>query len=89
MSIWLWVLLIHVVELVAFVVFVTFRKNAKLEKIVIKQQEHIASLNILFSQLSDNLAKIDEKIYVDGDGDLNEVFENVKSINDSINSLYN
>ena len=89
MSIWLWVLLIHVVELVAFVVFVTFRKNAKLEKIVRKQQEHIASLNILFSQLSDNLAKIDEKIYVDGDGDLNEVFENVKSINDSINSLYN
>jgi hypothetical protein len=89
MAIWLWVLLIHVVELVAFVVFVTFRKNAKLEKIVRKQQEHIASLNILFSQLSDNLAKIDEKIYVDGDGDLNEVFENVKSINDSINSLYN
>ena len=89
MAIWLWVLLIHTVELVAFVVFVTFKKNAKLEKIVIKQQEHIASLNILFSQLSDNLAKIDEKIYVDGDGDLNEVFENVKSINDSINSLYN
>jgi len=89
MDTWLWVLLIHVVELVAFVVFVTFRKNAKLEKIVRQQQEHIASLNILFSQLSDNLAKIDEKIYVDGDGDLNEVFENVKSINDSINSLYN
>lgn len=77
------------VELVAFVVFVTFRKNTKLERIVKQQQDHIVSLNILFTQLSDNLAKIDEKIYVDGDGELNEVFENVKAINDSINSLYN
>jgi hypothetical protein len=89
MSVWLWVLLIHIVELVAFVVFVTFKKNAKLEKIVEQQQNHIVSLNILFSQLSENLAKVDEKIYIDGDNSLNEVFENIKNINNSINSFYN
>jgi hypothetical protein len=89
MSVWLWVLLIHIVELVAFVVFVTFKKNAKLEKIVEQQQNHIVSLNILFSQLSENLSKVDEKIYIDGDNSLNEVFENIKNINNSINSFYN
>jgi hypothetical protein len=33
------------------------------------------------------MSKIDEKIWVEGDEELGEIFENVKRINQTINSL--
>jgi hypothetical protein len=33
------------------------------------------------------MGKIDEKIWVEGDEELSEVFENIKRINQTINSL--
>ena len=47
----LWVLLIHVVELVAIGVFFVIRKNNKLEQAVVQQQQYIDTLNILFNKV--------------------------------------
>jgi hypothetical protein len=88
MSILLWVLLIHIIELVAIGIFILIRKNIALLKVVDKQQEYINSLNILLSEMNDNLGKIDEKIYVNGDESLIEVFDNIREINETINSFY-
>jgi hypothetical protein len=88
MSVLLWVLLIHIIELVAIGIFILIRKNIALLKVVDKQQEYINSLNILLSEMNDNLGKIDEKIYVNGDESLIEVFENIRQINETINSFY-
>ena len=83
----LWVLLIHLVELVALGVFFIIRKNNKLEQAVNQQRQYIDTLNILFGNLTDSMSKIDEKIWVEGDEELGEIFENVKRINQTINSL--
>jgi hypothetical protein len=83
----LWVLLIHLVELVALGVFFIVRKNNKLEQAVKQQEQYIYTLNILFGDLTDSMSKIDEKIWVEGDAELGEIFENIKRINQTINSL--
>ena len=74
----LWVLLIHLVELVALGVFFIIRKNNKLEQAVNQQRQYIDTLTILFGNLTDSMGKIDEKIWVEGDEELGEVFENIK-----------
>jgi len=83
----LWVLLIHLIELVAIGIFFIIRKNNKLEQAVNQQRQYIDTLNILFGNLTDSMSKIDEKIWVEGDEELGEVFENIKQINRTINSL--
>ena len=81
------ILLIHLVELVAIGIFFIIRKNNKLEQAVKQQEQYINTLNILFGDLTDSMSKIDEKIWVEGDAELGEIFENIKRINQTINSL--
>lgn len=83
----LWVLLIHVVELVAIGIFFIIRKNNKLEQAIVQQQQYIDTLNILFNNLTDSLNKVDEKVWVNEDEELAEVFKNISEINKTINSL--
>jgi len=87
MSVLSWVLLIHFIELVAIGIYFIIRKNIKLEKAVVRQQQYIDTLNILFGNLTDSLNKVDEKVWVDGDEELGEVFESIRQINNTINSL--
>ena len=83
----LWVLLIHLIELVAIGIFFIIRKNNKLEQAVKQQEQYIYTFNILVGNWTDSMSKIDEKIWVEGDEELGEVFENIKQINRTINSL--
>jgi hypothetical protein len=87
MEIALWVLLIHIVELVAIGIFFIIRKNNKLEQAIIQQQQYIDTLNILFNNLTESLDKVDEKVWVNEDEELAEVFKNISEINKTINSL--
>jgi HPt (histidine-containing phosphotransfer) domain-containing protein len=87
MGIALWVLLIHLGELMAIGVFLLIRRNRKLEQALIQQQQYIDTLNILFNNLTESLDKVDEKVWVNEDEELAEVFNNISQINKTINSL--
>jgi HPt (histidine-containing phosphotransfer) domain-containing protein len=87
MEIALWVLLIHLGELMAIGVFLLIRRNRKLEQAIIQQQQYIDTLNILFNNLTESLDKVDEKVWVNEDEELAEVFNNISQINKTINSL--
>jgi hypothetical protein len=85
----LWIAGIHLVELLAIGIFLIVRKNMRLEQILIQQQEQITALDFLFSKLTTSLSAIDEKVWVEGDEELGEVFNDIKEIKDALNSLYN
>jgi hypothetical protein len=85
----LWIAGIHLVELLAIGIFLIVRKNIRLEQILIQQQEQITALDFLFSKLTTSLSAIDEKVWVEGDEELGEVFNDIKEIKDALNSLYN
>jgi hypothetical protein len=85
----LWIAGIHLAELLAIGIFLIIRKNRQLEQILIQQQEQINALDFLFSKLTTSLSAIDEKVWVEGDEELGEVFNDIKEIKDALNSLYN
>ena len=85
----LWIAGIHLAELLATGIFLIIRKNRQLEQILIQQQEQINALDFLFSKLTTSLSAIDEKVWVEGDEELGEVFNDIKEIKDALNSLYN
>jgi len=85
----LWITGIHLIELLAIGIFLIVRKNRKLEQVLTQQQEQINTLDFLFSKLTTSLSAIDEKVWVEGDEELGEVFNDIKEIKDTLNSLYN
>lgn len=88
MEIALWVAGIHIVELLAIGIFFIVRKNRKLEEIVIQQQEQINTLDFLFNRLNNSLSNLDERVWVEGDNELSEVFQEIKEIKDTLDSIY-
>ena len=88
MEVALWIAGIHLVELLGIGIFFIVRKNQRLEEVVIQQQEQINTLDFLFSKLTTSLSAIDEKIWVDGDEELGEVFQDIKQIKETLDSLY-
>lgn len=85
----LWITGIHLVEIMGLGIYFIIRKNRKLEQALIQQQEYIDTLNILFANLNSSFNQLDEKIWVEGDSELSEVFSNISEIKQVINQLYN
>jgi archaellum component FlaC len=85
----LWVVGIHLLELLAIGIFLVIRKNNKLEEVITDQQQYIETLNILYSRLNDSLNSLDEKVWIENDSELSEVFKNIKEIKNTIGSIYN
>lgn len=88
MEIALWIAGIHIVELLAIGIFFIVRKNRKLEEVVIQQQEQINTLDFLFNKLNNSLSNLDERVWVEGDNELSEVFQEIKEIKDTLDSIY-
>jgi hypothetical protein len=80
MEIFLWVLGIHLIELLGVGVFFLIKKNIALEKIATQQQQYINDVDFVVSQLISNLSKIDQRVYVDGDSELEEIFANINDL---------
>jgi hypothetical protein len=85
----LWVVGIHLFELLAVGIFLVIRKNNKLEEVITDQQQYIETLNILYSRLDESLNSLDEKVWIENDSELSEVFKNIKEIKNTISSIYN
>jgi predicted methyltransferase len=80
MEIFLWVLGIHLIELLGVGVFFLIKKNIALEKIATQQQQYINDVDFVVSQLISNLSKIDQRVYVDGDSELEEIFTDINDL---------
>jgi hypothetical protein len=89
MEIILWVVGIHLLELLGFGIFLLVKKNVLLEKTLVEQKEYMDAMSFIASQLSTSLAKLDERMYVEGDAELEEVFEQIKEFKSIIDEVSN
>jgi hypothetical protein len=80
MEIFLWVLGIHLIEILGVGIFFLVKKNLTLEKVATQQQQYIESVDFITSQLISSLSKIDERMYVEGDAELEEVFKDISEL---------
>lgn len=89
MEIILWIIGIHVLELLGFGAFLLVKKNILLEKTLVEQKEYIDAMSFIASQLSTSLSKLDERMYVEGDAELEEVFTQIKEFKSIIDEVSN
>lgn len=87
MEIFLWVLGIHLIELLGVGVFFLIRKNITLEKIAVQQQQYIENMDFVASQLLSSLSKIDERMYVEGDAELENIFKDVSELKELLENI--
>lgn len=80
MSIFLWVLGVHLLELLGVGIYFLIRKNSALEKAVVEQQQYINAINIIINQLTNALSEVDQRVWVESDEEFQTVFNKVEEI---------
>lgn len=83
----LWILGVHLIELIGIGIFFLIKKNSNLEKVVNQQQQYIENLDFITSQLISNLSKIDERAYVEGDAELEEIFRSTVELRELLKTI--
>jgi hypothetical protein len=87
MEIVLWVVLVHIIELVILGGFLIIRKNTKLEKTLIEQQVYIDAISIVINDSSNTIKELDARGAFEADDEVGTFFRNLKEIQDVLNQF--
>ena len=70
-----------------WVIFNLYQKNVKLENTVISQANFIAGLQSLIGESEKAMKNLDDKIWLESDRELQQVFTNLKAIQEGLNQF--
>jgi hypothetical protein len=80
MSIVLWVIGIHLVEIMLIGGYLLVRKNNALEKVVADQQQYIDAVSIIINDSSETIKQLDSRGAFESDDEVGTFFKNLKEI---------
>ena len=89
MTTWLWVVVIHLIELVTIGIFFLIRRNNALEKAVIDQQQYIDAISIVISDGDRRLKELDTMGAFEADDEVGTFFQNLREIQTNISQFNN
>ena len=87
--VWLWVLIIHVIEIVAIGIFFLIRRNNILEKAVNDQQQYIDAISILIANSDARLRELDTMGAFEADDEVGTFFQNLREMQTTISQFNN
>jgi hypothetical protein len=87
MTIFLWVLGIHLFEVVLIGFYLLFRRNSALEKVATQQQEYINAISILIQNSDETLREMEIAGAMEADDEVGVFFRNLKEIQNQINQF--
>jgi len=80
MSIVLWVIGIHLFELLLIGGYLLIKKNNTLEKVVADQQQYIDAISIIINDSSETIKQLDNRGAFEADDEVGTFFRNIKEI---------
>ena len=83
----LWVIGIHLLEVVGVLGFLLVKKNKKLEEVVISQQQQLDAVSVLIGRMDDDFKQLDGKMWIGEDEELQTIFNEMKEIQSILSSL--
>jgi hypothetical protein len=86
---WLWLIIIHVVELIGIGVFLLIRRNNALEKAVEQQRQYIDAISIIINNSNEKLKELDTLGAFQTDDEVGTFFQNLREIQTIINNFNN
>ena len=87
MQIVLWVILVHIIEVIGIAGYLIIRKNNKLEKIVINQQQYIDAISIIIENSANTIQELDNRGAFEADDEVGTFFRNLKEIQNVLNQF--
>jgi hypothetical protein len=87
MEIFLWVLGIHLFEVILVGFYLLFRRNSALEKIATQQQEYINAISILIQNSDETLREMEIAGAMEADDEVGVFFRNLKEIQNQLNQF--
>jgi hypothetical protein len=87
MQIVLWVILVHIIEVIGIAGYLIIRKNNKLEKIVTDQQQYIDAISIIIQDSENTIKELDNRGAFEADDEVGTFFRNLKQIQEVLNGF--
>jgi hypothetical protein len=87
MQIVLWVILVHVIEIIGIAGYLIIRKNSKLEKALVDQQQYIDAISIIIEDSANTIKELDSRGAFEADDEVGTFFRNLKGIQDVLNQF--
>lgn len=83
-----WIMLgVWALTIVGWIIYNLYQKNVKLENTVISQANFIAGLQSLIGESEKAVKNLDDKIWLESDKELQQVFYNLKAIQEGLNQF--
>jgi len=86
---WIWILVIHLVELAGIGIFLLIRRNNALEKAVLQQRDYIDAIGIIIKNSEDKLKELDQLGAFQADDEVGSFFRNLREIQSIISDFNN
>ena len=80
MSIIIWVIVIHLIEVALIGGYLLIRKNNQLEKVIADQQQYIDAISIIINDSSETIKQLDNRGAFEADDEVGTFFKNIKEI---------
>jgi hypothetical protein len=89
MNVVLWLILVHVIEVIVIAGYLIIRKNSKLEKALIEQQQYIDAISIVIEDSASTIQELDNRGAFEADDEVGTFFRNLKEIQNVLNQFNN
>jgi hypothetical protein len=87
MQIVLWVVLVHVIEVIGIAGYLLIKKNNQLEKVIESQQQYIDAISIVIQDSENTIKELDNRGAFEADDEVGTFFKGIKEIQDVLNSF--
>ena len=84
---WVWLIVIHVIEIIGIGIFLLIRRNNVLEKAVIQQRDYIDAISIIVKNSEDKLRELDTLGAFEADDEVGTFFRNLRDIQNIISDF--
>jgi hypothetical protein len=86
---WIWLIIIHLVEIATIGAFLLIRRNRALEEAVTQQREYIDAIGIIVNNSNEKLKELDTLGAFEADDEVGTFFKNLREIQTLINDFNN
>ena len=86
---WIWLIVVHLIEIAIIGVILLIRRNSALEKAVVQQREYMDAISIIINNSNEKLKELDSLGAFEADDEVGTFFKNLKEIQTIINDFNN
>lgn len=87
MSVVFWVILVHIIELLLIGGYLLIRKNNRLEKVIVDQQQYIDAISIIINDSNETIKQLDAQGAFESDDEVGTFFRNIKEMQNVLNQF--